>query len=111
METVRQNTAGFPPPTFSTATDGTSYTDFQPVDTDEVISLIRGLPNKTSDADALPACWLKVIAADVAPFLAELFNRSLSSCVVPDGFKTALITPIVKKQALDVTDLKSYRPI
>lgn len=111
VEAVRQNTAVFPPPTFSIVPPGISFTEFPPVDVDEVISLIHSLPDKTSDADPLPACWLKVIATDIAPLLTELFNRSLSSGVVPDCFKTALITPIVKKQGLDVTDLKSYRPI
>jgi len=37
----------------------------------------------------------------LAPFLAELFNRSMSSATVPEVFKSALITPLLKKPDLD----------
>ena len=45
------------------------------------------------------------------PFLIALFNRSLSLGVVPFGFKTAYITPRLKKPDLDPADVKSFRPI
>jgi len=41
----------------------------------------------------------------------ELFNRSLSTATVPRVFKSALITPLVKKPDLDSTDQRCYRPI
>ena len=47
----------------------------------------------------------------LAPFLVELFNRSLTLGVVPSVFKAACITPLLKKADLDPTDAKSYRPI
>jgi hypothetical protein len=47
----------------------------------------------------------------VAPFLVELFNQSLALGVVPSDFKSAYITPLLKKADLDPTDAKSYRPI
>ena len=47
----------------------------------------------------------------LAPFITELFNRSLSSGVFPTQFKAAYITPLLKKPDLDPSDGKSYRPI
>jgi hypothetical protein len=47
----------------------------------------------------------------VAPFPVELFNQSLALGVVPSDFKSAYITPLLKKADLDPTDAKSYRPI
>jgi len=47
----------------------------------------------------------------LAPFLTELCNRSLSLGTVPDIFKAAYITPLLKKSDLDPADMKSYRPI
>jgi len=47
----------------------------------------------------------------LAPFLVELYNRSLSIGVVPDTFKAAYITPLLKKPDADPDDVKSYRPI
>jgi len=41
----------------------------------------------------------------------RLFNSSLCSSHVPQSFKSAYITPLLKKAGLDKTDVKSYRPI
>jgi len=54
---------------------------------------------------------LKAIVDIIAPFLTELFNRSLSSGVVPKVFKVAYITPLMKKSDMDPMDPRSYRPI
>jgi len=40
-----------------------------------------------------------------------MYNRSLVHGVVPAAFKTAYITPLLKKSGLDPADVKSYRPI
>ena len=49
----------------------------------------------------------KIAALDMlAPFITELFNRSLSSY-----FKAAFITPLLKKSNLDPSDGQSYRHI
>ena len=45
------------------------------------------------------------------PFLCQLFNWSLEHGVVPPSFKSAYITPLLKKADLDAADVKSYRPI
>ena len=47
----------------------------------------------------------------LAPFLVELFNRSLAAGDVPDIFKAAYITPLLKKPDADPSDVKFYRPI
>ena len=53
---------------------------------------------------------LKQTADVVAPFVTELFNRSLSTDDFPAAFKEAFITPL-KKPGLDATSASSYRPI
>ena len=55
--------------------------------------------------------WLLKKNADLAPFLCQLFNWSLEHGVVPSSFKSAYITPLLKKADLDAADVKSYRPI
>jgi len=62
---------------------------------------IRRLPDKSCAADTLPTPQLKPAADLIAPFLTELFNRSLSTATVPLVFKAALITPLLKKTDLD----------
>jgi hypothetical protein len=47
----------------------------------------------------------------MAPFLVELFNRSMVLGIVPTAFKAAFIRPLLKKSDMDSADTKSYRPI
>ena len=69
---------------------------------------IRALPDKSCALDPLPTTQLKAVANVVVPFLAELFNRSLSNGSVPDVLKEAYITPRLKKSDLDPSDTLSY---
>ena len=43
--------------------------------------------------------------------ITKLVNCSLSEGLVPDGFKKAVVTPLIKKASLPVEDLKNYRPV
>ena len=83
---------------------GHCLTALQPVAVDDVITLIQRLPDKSCVADTLPVPQLKLVADLVAPFLTELFNRSLSVGIVPSAFKSALITPLLKKPDSDAAD-------
>jgi len=44
----------------------------------------------------------------VAPFITELFNRSMSEGRFPAAFKEAFITPTVKKAGMDATDISLF---
>jgi len=76
-----------------------------------VVAAVRALPDKSCASDPLPTTWLKAVVDVVAPFLAHLFNCSLSSGTVPEAFKAAYISPLVKKSDMDPADTRSYRPI
>ena len=45
------------------------------------------------------------------PFITRLVNCSLSEGVVPDEFKKAIVSPLIKKSSLPPNDLKNYRPV
>jgi hypothetical protein len=47
----------------------------------------------------------------LSPFLTRLVNASLSSGVVPDSMKHALVAPLLKKHNLDPECLKNFRPV
>lgn len=111
VETVRAATAGGPLPTFSVAPNASSFTDFQCIVADDVISAIKRLPDKSCAADTLPTPQLKLVADLIAPFLAELFSRSMLVATVPEAMKSAYITPLIKKPDSDASDPRSYRPI
>ena len=108
---VRSSTAGAPPPTFCTAPTGCSFPLFRRLSVDDVIAAVRLLPDKQCASDALPTSLLKGNVDLLAPYLVELYNRSMTVGSVPLCFKAAYVTPLLKKPDMDAADLKSYRPI
>ena len=97
MAAVRTTTADGTSPTYSSAPIGAIICDFEHVTIDEVVTLIRQLPDKSCALDILPTPQLKSVVDLVASFLCELYNRSLSTATVPAAFKSAYITPLLKK--------------
>ena len=112
IKNVRDSTALCQPPSFSDGSIATSsFDEFLPTSPDEVIRLIHSLPNKQCSLDPIPTWLLKKVAPILAPFLANLFNKSLAEGKLPQTFKMAHITPVLKKPNLDISDTSSYRPI
>ena len=59
-----------------------------------------------------PLLWLLKKCSDLlSPFLTALCNTSLQNGTVPASFKTAVVTPSIKKSSMDVNTLQNYRPI
>jgi hypothetical protein len=108
---IRSSTNDAPPPVFTDAPPGCSLTDFLTLSVDDVITVVRRLPDKQCASDPLPTSLLRENVDVLAPFLVELFNRSLLQGTVPTVFKSAYITPLLKKPDLDPAENKSYRPI
>jgi hypothetical protein len=109
---IRDLTAVSPPPVFSELPSGAGlFSEFAAVSADDVIAAIDRLPDKASAADPIPTSLLRSTADLVAPYVAELFNRSLSAGHFSGVFKHAFITPIIKKPGMDSDDVGSYRPI
>ena len=47
----------------------------------------------------------------LSPFVALLFNKSLSAGYFPATFKQAVIHPLLRKSGLDSSQMKNYRPV
>ena len=65
--------------------------------------------NKATGPDLIPALLLKNCAVNISPSLCDLFNKSLSSGILPSEWKLANITPIPKKSTFH--DVSNYRLI
>ncbi|KAK3575634.1 hypothetical protein QTP86_031591, partial [Hemibagrus guttatus] len=52
---------------------------------------------------------LQTISPDLLPFITRVINGSLTSGHVPIAFKKARVIPILKKPALDPSDISNYR--
>ena len=111
VEGIRQLSSGAPCPEYSTLPCSGSFEGFRLVNISEVVDAVKHLPNKQCPADPMPTWLLKACVDLLGPFLTCLINVSLSSGVVPDRFRSALVTPLLKKPDLDGSDVRSYRPI
>ena len=65
----------------------------------------------SSDLDPIPSKLLIECLDSILPSLSDLFNSSLAFSIFPQCFKSALVTPILKKRCLDHNDLNNCRPV
>ncbi|KAK3566989.1 hypothetical protein QTP86_008210 [Hemibagrus guttatus] len=78
---------------------------------EEVLQIIRSCNPTTCPLDPIPSTMLQTISPDLLPFITTVINGSLASDHVPTAFKKARVIPILKKPALDLSDISNYRPI
>jgi hypothetical protein len=79
--------------------------------TTEVERLIRSMSSESSPFDAFSTSLIKQCSNTFAPVLSRLANLSFQHSIFPTKFKTAQITPLLKKHGLDASDPANYRPI
>ena len=63
---------------------------------------------KSCELDPIPS---KLLIECLDSILTDLFNSSIASGIFPQCFKSALVTPILKKKCLDHNDLNNYRSV
>ena len=75
-----------------------------------IVKLLHDLnPHKAPGPDGVPAFVLKVAAAEIAPSLCLIFQKSLETGELPSDWLKANISPIFKKG--DRTIASNYRPV
>ena len=88
-----------------------TLTVFTQVTQDEIGKIISKSPTKSCLLDPLPTFLIKECIDILLPSVTKLVNCSLREGLVPDGFKIAVVTPLIKKASLPVEDSKNYRPV
>ena len=76
-----------------------------------VDKIIKMSPTKSCLLDPLPTFLIKECIDILLPSLTKLANCSLMEGCVPDAFKFAVVTPLIKKPNVPSNDLKNYRPV
>ena len=81
------------------------------VDEDELLKGIQRFPNKQCASDPIPTWLLEKIPRITLSFVENKVNHSFFERIVPKSWKSAQITPLLKKPSLDHNVASSYRPI
>ena len=66
---------------------------------------------KPCELDSIPTSFLMECLDTVLPSMTSIINDSLMFGVFPSSYKSAIITPLLKKPSLDPNDLKNYIPV
>ena len=88
-----------------------NFSCFKQVSQEEIRKIIMKSPSKSCLLDPWPTFLVKECIDILLPSITRLVNCSLSEGVVPDEFKKAIVTPLIKKSSLPPNDLKNYRPV
>ena len=109
FESVRSDTAGSAPPSFSSTT--CTFSSFSLCSQELVRKVIGGTASKSCELDPAPTFLIKEFLEILLPFLTRMCNASLQEGRLPSSQTTAIVTPALKKPSLDPSDMKNYRPI
>ena len=90
---------------------GPTLTQLPPTSPGEVLKILKSSRLKPSPVDVLPTALLRSAADTLSPILAHIANLSFTQCRFPAAFKTAQVTPLLKKPGLDTEQMSNYRPI
>ena len=97
--------------TLVTGTTAATFSSFEKVSQLTVKECILNSAPKSCELDPIPSKLIIECLDSILPSLIDLFNSSLASGIFPQCFKSALVTPILKKKCLDHNDLNNYRPV
>ena len=111
VESARNSIQARENPSYSAYAQEGGFSRLQDVDEDELLKAIQRLPNKQCASDPLPTWLLKKISGMILPFVKCMVNQSFFEGIVPKSWKSAQVTPLLKKPSLDHNVVSSYRPI
>ena len=84
------------------------FVSFRTMSEEEVLKIIKSTPNKSCDLHPIPTSLvLECITVLLTP-ITNIVNYSLQEGSFPSCFKTAHVTPLLKKAGLDKNILKNY---
>ena len=97
--------------TLVSGTTAATFSSFEYVSQLTVNECILNSAPKSCELDPIHSKLLIECLDSILPSLTDLLKSSLASGIFPRCFKSALVTPILKKRCLDHNDLKNYRPV
>jgi len=83
---------------------------FDLADESEVQQIIRSSPRTSCAIDPLPTWFLHSVLPPLIPCITKLVNLSLM-VGMPNKYRHALVSPLLKKKGLDPESMINYRPV
>lgn len=87
------------------------FNQFEPVSLSFIKDIIDQMKSSACFTDVVPPRFLKLVFETIGPKILGIINSSLTTGVVPQGFKHAVVQPLIKKPNLDASIFSNYRPI
>ena len=84
---------------------------FEPASVVEIRKLITSSPSKSCDIDPIPTWLLKKHLNVLSTPITKIVNLSLHNAAFHQRFKSAIVTPLLKKPSLDSENLNHFRPV
>ena len=88
-----------------------TLTELKEVSQKDVRKLIQETNNKCCHLDPIPTSLLKTSLDILLPSITLMINASITESKFPPTWKTATVTPLLKKPTADVEDMSNYRPV
>ena len=86
-----------PIPTNPDEFSGTVFAEFQIVTEDFVKTVVQKMPPKSCDLDPIPTPVLYDCLDEIVPIVTSIISKSLSSGIIPQCFKHALVKSQLKR--------------
>lgn len=84
---------------------------FSPVDTEEIVKVIKTLNiSKSNGPNSIPSKLLVNVVNKISPALTKIINISFQTGTYPDLLKTVKVIPVYKKKDSPL-DINNYRPM
>ena len=111
VENIRQTTSSAEEPNFRDIKCSSVFCEFRQLTVADTLRLLQRANNKNCALDPVPTWIVKQYADVLAPFVTTLLNSSIMTGKFPSSQKCAIVTPLLKKESLDPSDLGNYRPV
>ena len=91
--------------------NSTALSSFEPVSEGDILKILKSSTTKSCNLDTIPTALVKECADILVTPITNIINYSLREGSFPNCFKTAYVTPLLKKPNLDRNLLQNYRPV
>ena len=110
IDDIRSATSGLVPPPV-TRRASSSLSSFQLFTEAAVRRIIMTSPTKSCSLDPVPTFLLREFIDLLLPYVTAMVNASLVQGRLPVSQRHAIVTPRLKKQGLDASNMSNYRPV